>query len=167
MSLLAKSMDDPFLFQKEVVAVTQASNTTLDLWVRDGVIEPYRLSRRDRLYSAAQAIEVDLIHLLVDSFRMRPTGARDLARQAVDEYRPHFPKDVDEIGRQIPWQRLTSKRGDYHSEGYTRDADGTLRKAVDGDDPAATVMVVLPTRLIARRVLSNLFALGKSQDREQ
>lgn len=152
---LADNMDHPFLFQKEVVAITQASNTTLDLWVRDGIIEPYRLTRRDRLYSAAQAIEIDLIHLLVDSFRMRPVGARDLARQALNAHRPLFPQDVADIENGRPWHSPLS-RDDRHAQGYTRDADGTLRQTVEGDDPAASVMVVLPTQPIARRVLNNI-----------
>ena len=152
---------DPVFTQRQALEVTQPSSITLEQWIRDGIVEPHRPSPRARLFSAEQLIGLDLVHLLVTKFLMRPRGAREIADQALEDYRPLYLDDVAQIGRGHSWRALIGpSRDDFHAEGFTRDADGMLRRFREGeDDPADSIMLVLPARLIARRVIAAIIDL--------
>jgi hypothetical protein len=158
MSLFAENFDAPWLMQRVVAEITEVPSTTLDLWVRDGVLKPYRLTRKDRLYSTEQAVAILLIRLLVDSFRLRPTGARDLAHEAISAYRQTFPADVEDMESGASWDQPGFEDKAEYADGYTRDSDGRLRRTEPGDDPTATIKIVLPVRLVARRFIDKILS---------
>ena len=155
MDLLALEYDAPIFSRVAALEVVKADGIMLDSWIRQGVFEAEKKGRERRM-SFEHLLTLDIIHLLIDGFRMRPSGAGEVAAIACSQYRPFFPNDAKDIAAGRPWSAPHQDRGDTQEEGFIRDTDGTLRRFRETDDPSASVAIIVPTRLIARRLLASL-----------
>jgi hypothetical protein len=146
---------DPYAFlftQADAVALTQADNETIDNWVRYKHLLPQRIGKR-RLFNFFDLLTIDLIHMLQRLFKAEIHVSVHIAHQAAKEYMDDVEADRACILRGTPWPALTSMRGDAHVS-LTRAEDGTLRASEHGDLNADGVTVVLPVKLIGRRLLA-------------
>jgi hypothetical protein len=142
----------PFFGQPDAVLLTQVDNDTLDNWVRYKHVLPVRVGKR-RMFSFLDLLRVDLMWMLARTFRTEVGVAEHIAGKAAKNYLDGFDNDRADILNGVPWAALRGNdRGDFHYD-LTRDVDGQLRATTPDDDPAASVMLVLPARLIGRRLL--------------
>jgi hypothetical protein len=158
MNLDPLAFDVPIFSQRQALDVTEADSIWLDSMIRQGAIEPSR-EGRSRLFSMLLLVTVDVTHMLVEKFKMRPSSAGEVAAHAADGYRQWFDFDRREIAAGKSWSALTVDRGDHQAEQFIRDEDGRLRPCEDGDDPAESIGIIVPVRLIARRILSRIARL--------
>lgn len=143
----------PMFGQPDAVELTQADNDTIDNWVRYKHVIPVRVGKR-RMFSFQDLLTIDLIHMLQRNFRAEIHVSAHIAKDAAKQYLDLIEDDREDIQRGRAWHS-PMRREDTHVS-LTRDQDGTLRAVERGDRNEDSVMVVLPVRLIGRRLLANV-----------
>lgn len=143
----------PMFGQPDAVGLTQADNDTIDNWVRYKHVVPVRVGKR-RMFSFVDLLIIDLIHMLQRNFRAEIHVSAHIAKDAAKQYFDLIDEDRAAIQRGEAWHSPLS-REDIHVS-LTREDDGTLRAIGREDRNEDSVMVVLPVRMIGRRLLCNL-----------
>jgi hypothetical protein len=154
---MASNDFDPFqpvFSQADAVSITQADNDTIDNWVRYKHVMPLRAGKR-RLFSFNDLLVIDLMHMLQKMFRAEIHVSRHIATSAAKSYLADVEGDRAAIGSGQNWAALIGGRGDAQI-GLVRDSDGTLREHRPDDSPIDSVDIILPVRLIARRILAGV-----------
>lgn len=145
----------PMFSQADAVALTQADNDTVDNWVRYKHVLPLRVGNR-RMFSFLDLLKIDLIHMLQRNFKAEIHVSAHIAGEAAKQYLDWIELDREEIQRRPErWHSPHPDRGDAHIS-LARDKNGGLRAVERGDLEVDSVMVVLPVRIIARRLLAGV-----------
>jgi len=143
----------PMFIQPDAVLLTQADNETLDNWVRYKHVVPSRIGKR-RMFSFLQLLVIDLTWTLTKTFKTELDVATYIAMDAAKSYADRVHVDREDILAGTSWATLNDERGDamfsLKRDAETRQLRATNRSDLEADD----VMIVLPVRLIARRLLS-------------
>lgn len=141
----------PFFSQADAADLTQADNDTIDNWVRYKHVVPSRIGKR-RMFSFLDLLRIELGLTMARTFGAEIGPAMVVATEAAKSCRDYIQTDWLDILSGTPWARLMTDRGDFHCT-LMREADGSLRAFEPGDLEADSVMVVVPARLVERRLL--------------
>lgn len=141
----------PYFGQSDAVSLTQADRDTLDNWIRYKHVTPERVGKR-RMFTFMDLLIIDFTWMMAKTFKADIDVASQIGIEAAKSYRDWIDSDRDDIERGQSWSAV-SHDNDFHFT-LTRDADG-LRAVRDGDMEIDSVMVVLPVRMIGRRLLHN------------
>jgi hypothetical protein len=147
--------------QPDAVELTQADNDTIDNWVRYKHIVPHRIGKR-RMFSFLQLLLIDLTWTLTRTFKTELDVATHIAFEAAKGYGDTVHADRAEILAGADWGAVVSDRGDA-TFSLTRDASTKLLRPTDRADLGADdVMIVVPVRLIGRRLLAAMAVWSES-----
>jgi hypothetical protein len=145
--------DVPAFSQPEAVRLTRVNAATLDNWLRYEHVPTIRAETGVREFAFSHLLKIDCIENLTTLFRMPPKVAADFANRAVDQYRQGFASDLADIASGAPWPRAVRDLDAHFT--FARDGDDVVELA-DGDERSDSVMMVFPTRMIARRLIANI-----------
>lgn len=141
----------PIWSQLDALEMVQPDESTLDSWCRYRHLVPHTIAGR-RVYSFADLLNIDLMWMLARIFRADITVAVLIARELVDRYlAKHIAEDVSGIKAGESWSAVSDQ--EEITYGLVRDLDGTLRETRRGEIKVDEVMIVVPVRLLARRLL--------------
>lgn len=135
--------------QPDAIRLTRPTAATLDNWLRYEHVLTNRDQSGRRVFSFADLLAIDCIEMLTTMFKMPPALSAEFARRAVEQYRRAFEQDQREIGNGQPWSAATRDFDAHFS--FARDGESVVEVDGERDD---SVMLVLPTRIIARRLLA-------------
>lgn len=141
----------PAFSQPDAVRLTRVTAATLDNWLRYAHVQPVRDDTGRRAFSFADLLTVDCMEMLIALFKMPPSLASSFARRAAEKYEDGFDADRGEVAAGEPWA-AASNRLDAHFT-YAREGEHVV-EVVEGELRPDSVMLVLPTRMIARRLMA-------------
>jgi len=140
----------PQFSQPTAISLTNVTTATLDNWLRYGHIQPVHNEARQRRFSFADLLTIDCMEMLVSIFKIPPALAAGFARRAVEQYEVGFEDDRRQIDRGVPWA-YADRDLDAHFS-FAREGMAVVEVA-PGEKRPDSVMLVLPVRMIARRLL--------------
>lgn len=156
---MTPSFSSPRFTQRDVVALTDADNMSVDAWVRHGHVEPHRVGDR-RMFSLSDLVRIDLLNLLA-GFKLAPSVAKLVVAKAWD--------DPDARGfAAAAWKRVEAGQA-YTAEDQVqltlnRTPDGAVSVEPSAGGEAGSFDLVLPVGTIADRVFSRVLAAGWKAD---
>lgn len=156
MEMLPEELDPnaPLFTFKDTVELTQPGEKTLENYVQWQRVVPHRIGGR-RMFTFEQLLQVDVMYTLATMFRVEPNTGALIANTLIEAYLPTMQSDVDDVRAGRPWHSpLTRDAWTYE---LTRDAETQeLRATNRRDTDADSVMLVVPMRPLARRILGRM-----------
>lgn len=137
--------------QPEATQLVRATAATLDNWLRYEHADAARGADGRRYFSFRHLLQLDATEMLTATFRMPPKLASAFARRAAQDYERGFEADLLEIAAGSPWPAATRDLDSHFM--FAREGEAVVEVA-QGDSRPDSVMLVLPTRMIARRLLA-------------
>lgn len=146
--------DDPIFSQPDALRFTRPSAATLDNWLRYEHVPTIRGDNGRRIFAFRHLLMIDAIEMLVDLFSIPPGVAARFGAKAADDYQHWFEVDLAQI--RAGASPHAGPRGDSHFT-IARNGDEVV-ELEDGNDHPEGVMLVFPTRNLARRVMAAIVA---------
>lgn len=158
MTAAAIDYDEPLFLREQALRLIRADESTLDNWLRHKHVIPTG-EKGKRLFSPNNLIQAELIYSLANTFKVPPAIGRVIADEAIKEYRAFADVDLVDIWSGANLGSVPDGDPDRTMLSLVRDQDGSLRAHERGDRAEDEVMIVLPTRLIARSVFAKMKVL--------
>ena len=146
---------EPWLTMPQLLKASAADRVTLENWMRFGHVVPaLDLPGKDRRFSLADLVRVEVIWTLREVFQLKVEVAAEIATRAVDEYSYRAIGDA----KAVIFEDLAPGRSSYRSQfSLMRMPDGALRIVAAGDVPAELgVDLIVPVGLCANYCFSRL-----------
>lgn len=145
--------DVPAFSQPDAVRLCRVNAATLDNWLRYEHVPTVRSDTGVREFAFRHLLKIDCIENLTTLFKMPPKVAGEFADRAVNQYRHGFASDLAELASGAPWPRAVRDLDAHFT--FARDGDDVV-ELESGDERSDSVMMVFPTRMIARRLIANI-----------
>lgn len=157
-----ESFDDPVLTMPQVIRASSADRATVENWLRyKHVIPALNLPGRDRRFSLADLVRIDVIWLLRELFKLKVEVASEIAKHAVEAYAPR----AMESARAIISEKIHPASAEYRWQfSMMRMPDGELRMVKPGDVPAELgVDLIVPVGLAASYCFQRLTKMNRPE----
>jgi hypothetical protein len=150
--------DDPIFTREQALAMVRADENTFDNWLRHGHLVANG-EKKKRRFSPNNLIQAELIYSLANTFKVPPSIGRDIADNAIAEYRHIADVDILDVWQGSHFGSVPDGDPGRTTLSLVRDASGSLRAWEPTDKAEDEVMIVLPVRLIARSVFAKMKVL--------
>ena len=148
--------DEPIFLHGDVVGMTRLDDDLLESWVRYKHVDPRKVGKR-RKYSVAGVVEAELMYHLAYVLKVPPSIGKFVAELALAEYRDrYFNVDLLDIWSGTEFTDLPHPEDGGTTFEMARTPGGVLRGAQQGDAPQDSVVITIPTRLLARSVFAKM-----------
>ena len=153
--------EDPRFSLPEVLRVSRADRKSIENWVVYNHVQPFGAGR-DRRFSFSHVLQIELLLLLRDTFKVQPSVAKLVALASTSEYGVRqFRSDCMDMLARDGRVGATAYRLQFE---MLRNQTGELIQS-DGAEPSVDgVTIMLPVGLLARSVLEKVRAIGEQSD---